>query len=84
MWRMNVSASIQNSSSSPSITPLGAGDVALRSAVFCLGGREGGEVVAPEQRVRRTASSASRSSAPVHQKARLRSNTLRVRRASTR
>ena len=51
MWRMNVSASIQNSSSSPSRRATRrATHVALEAHVVGLGRREGGEVVRAEQR----------------------------------
>ena len=50
MWRRNMSASIQNSSASPCLDPLGASDVAAKPAVLGLAGRERGEVVLAEQR----------------------------------
>ena len=52
MWRMNVSASIQNSSSSPLHHPLGREHLAHEAHVLGLGGREGGEVVAAQERAR--------------------------------
>ena len=51
MWRMKVSASIQNASTpSALLEPLGAQHVALEAHVVGLGGREGGEVVRAGQR----------------------------------
>ena len=54
MLRMNESASIENSSTSPSALPAGAQDVALEAPVVAVGGREGGEVVRAGQQRRRT------------------------------
>ena len=67
------------------LAPLGARRTSQwNQRVLGFAGREGGEVVLAGERVARTPRRASRSSGPVHQKARSRSKTLRVRRASTR
>ena len=50
MWRMNVSAVIQNSAGRARAQPLGCKDVALEADVFGLRGRERGEVVRPDGR----------------------------------
>ena len=73
MWRMNVSASIQNSSTSPARSQRRPGDVALEALVVGVGRREGGEVVRAGQRAAQ-ACSASSSSGCGHHSARPRSN----------
>ena len=50
MWRMNSSASIQNSSEVAAAAPLGAEHVAVEALVVGLGRREGREVVRADER----------------------------------
>ena len=84
MWRMNVSAVIQNSSSSTVLAPLGDGHRRARTHVAGLGRRERGEVVAcPAAPRRRRGAPRGRARAATHI-ARSPSQTERVRRLSTR
>ena len=82
IWRMNASASIQNSSTSLAGPPAPERRIHLprEPLVVGLGRRERREVVVADQRRTRTPDNASTSSRCGHHSARPRSNTLRARR----
>ena len=84
MWRMKVSASIQNSSTSPLRRHSARSHVALEAHVIGLGGREGGEIVRAGQHRGAAVRAASSSSGRGTHSARPRSNGLGAGRASTR
>ena len=86
MWRMNVSALIQNSSSPGSGSRQSRGeDVTLEAHVLGLGRREGGEVVGAGQRRRAGVERArGRAGRPTHHARRRAARALRERRVRTR
>ena len=78
MLRMNESASIWNSSTSPSRRHCASQDVAGEAPVVGLGRREGGEVVLAAEGLARRRASASSSTRCGHHSARPRSNGRRL------